>query len=122
MRGRGPFQHGECCTPPGSAPCLRDLSLEHHAMAMLHQDLPQIAQFGLLALRLPVQPRLGIGHRRVDGIHAPLARKLMLGLPGASGKSSIGAVGLRLDPSWLAQASIGVLSTVQCSSNNNWHT
>lgn len=52
-------------------------------MAMLHQDLPQIAQFGLLALRLPVQLRLGIGHRRVDGIRAPLARKLMLGLPGA---------------------------------------
>src|SRR5258706_4886329 len=78
-------------------PCrLRQLSIDHQAMAIFHQDMTHVGQ-------LRFSPW-----------------KSTVGLPGSSGAGSSPARSFCWKLFWLAQASIKLPSTVKCSVDSRW--
>lgn len=52
--------HGERRMPLGMAVGLCDMSLDHKAVAVLHQGVAHIAKLGLLAFALSMEPGVGV--------------------------------------------------------------
>jgi hypothetical protein len=70
------FSHGQRSVPFAGAHGLGHVGIDDQPMAVLHEHVPQVAQLGLLPLRLLVHAGLGIDGRGMDGGGAPLPTEI----------------------------------------------
>jgi len=96
---RNPLSHRLGRLPLGRPRRLRHAGVDHQAVPMLHQHMPQITQLRLLPLAFLNRRASGSVVEACVALVRRSARKSKLGLPGSSESSGGGATCLRLNPS-----------------------
>jgi hypothetical protein len=82
--GRQPVEHRQRREPLGVAGGAGELGIDHQAVPVLHQHVPDEAELRLLAGTFAVQPGIGIGGRGVAVVGAPLAVEVTFLIPSLS--------------------------------------
>src|SRR5262249_55116486 len=72
---RSLLQHGDRRVTPGGSRGFPDQARHNQAMAILHQQIPAVAQLGLLACAFARQERVGIAFRFVRFVRTLLPTK-----------------------------------------------
>lgn len=75
----------------------RQARVDHQAVAVLHQSVPDEAQLRLLAFALAVQPGVRIGGRSMGVVRALLAMEFRFGIAPAALRRRLARAVLRLD-------------------------
>ena len=114
-----PLGHRQGCLPLGRPRRLRQVGIDHHAVPMLSEHLPQIRPLGLVPRGLFVEASLRGSRRGMGGVGAPLPRKSVQGWPGSSGGGDGTSLDCRLQRCCPAYAALQVPSTGQCSADHS---